>query len=58
MRFEQNPKRCYLCCKAFSRAVKPIPVVGGTCAPGYICPTCYSKLLGRDKQESTRKADA
>lgn len=58
MRFEQNPKRCYLCCKVFSRAVKPIPVVGGACTPGCICPTCYAKLLGQDKQESTRKADA
>ncbi len=51
MKFEQNPKRCYLCCKPFSQAVKPIPVIGGSCAPGYICPTCYSKLLRRDEQE-------
>lgn len=51
MKFEQNPKRCYLCCKAFSQAVKPIPVIGGKCSPGYICPTCYSKLFRRDKQE-------
>lgn len=58
MQFEQSPKRCYLCCKEFCGAVKPIPVVGGMCAPGYICPACYSKLLERDEQESTRKADA
>ena len=46
MKFEQNPKRCYMCSKAFSQAVKPIPVIGGKCAPGY-----YSKLFRKDKQE-------
>ena len=45
MKFEQNPKRCYLCCKPFSQAVKPISVIGGKCAPGYICPACYAELL-------------
>lgn len=50
MKFEQNPKHCYLCCKAFSQAVKPIPVIGGICAPGYICPTCYNKLFRRDNK--------
>lgn len=51
MKFEQNPKRCYMCSKAFSQAIKPIPVIGGKCTPGYICPTCYDKLFRRDKQE-------
>lgn len=51
MKFEQNPKRCYMCSKAFSQAVKPSPVISGKCTPGYICPTCYSKLFRRDKQE-------
>ncbi len=50
MKFEQNPKRCYLCCKAFSQAVKPIPVIGGKCAPGYVYPTCYNKLFRRDNK--------
>lgn len=45
MKFERFPKRCYLCGKPFSQAAKAIPVIGGKCAPGYICPACYAKLF-------------
>lgn len=54
MKFEQNPKRCYMCSKAFSQAVKPIPVIGGKCAPGYVCPTCYNKLFRRDNKNDQK----
>ena len=49
MKFESSPKRCYMCCKPFSKTVKPIPVIGGNCTLGYICPACYGKLLKINK---------
>lgn len=45
MEFEENPRRCYLCGRAFMETIKPIPIIAGTCAPGYVCPNCHSKLL-------------
>lgn len=50
MKFEENPKRCYMCQTIFSNTVKPIPVIGGSSAAGYICPTCYVKLFGVSKR--------
>lgn len=46
MKFEQNPKRCYMCSKAFSQAIKPIPVIGGKCTPGYIAQLAMINYLG------------
>ena len=52
MKFEQSPKRCYMCGKPFSSEVRAIPVVGGNCAPGYVCLTCYARLfVGEGKGE-------
>ena len=45
MKWEQKPKHCYMCSKPFSKTLKPIPVIGGKCAPGYICPVCYGNLF-------------
>lgn len=45
MKFEENPKRCYMCQTNFSKTVKPIPVIGGSNAAGYVCSTCYVKLF-------------
>ena len=45
MKFESLPKRCYMCCKPFSQDNKPILVIGGKCAPGYICKTCYTQIF-------------
>ena len=51
MKWEKNPKRCYMCSKLFSKTIRPIPVKGGNCAPGYICPVCYTELFKRVKNE-------
>ena len=45
MKFGSLPKRCYMCCKPFSQDIKPIPVIGGKCVPGYICKTCYTQIF-------------
>ena len=50
MKFEKNPKRCYMCQTIFSNTVKPIPVIGGSSAAGYVCSTCYVKLFGASKR--------
>ena len=50
MKFEENPKRCYMCQTIFSKTVKPIPVIGGSSAAGYVCSTCYVKLFGASKR--------
>lgn len=45
MKFESSPKRCYMCSKPFSQTNKPIPIIGGKCAPGWICLDCYTKIF-------------
>ena len=50
MKFEENPKRCYMCQTIFSNTVKAIPVIGGSSAAGYICLNCYVKLFGASKR--------
>lgn len=57
MKFEQNPKRCYMCSKAFSQAIKPIPVIGGKCTPGYIAQLAMINYLGgiNKNDEKTRE---
>ena len=49
-------KRCYMCCKPFAQGVKAVPVMGGGCAIGYICPACYTKFLGMPRREDKAKA--
>lgn len=55
MKFENNPKRCYMCCKAFSQSVKPISVIGGKGTPGYICMDCYKTLFKKRKSQEVRQ---
>ena len=54
MKWEKNPKRCYICSKLFSKTIRPIPVIGRNCAPGYICPDCYTELFKRVKKRKRR----
>lgn len=54
MKFENNPKRCNLCCKAFSQSVKPIPVIAGSGVSGYVCPACYDVLFKKRKLQEAR----
>ena len=54
MKWEKNPKRCYMCSKLFSKTIRPIPVKGGNCAPGYICLACYTELFKRVKTREER----
>ena len=48
VKFSGKPKRCYMCCGVFAESDKPLAVLGGTTAPGYICPSCYAKLFKKN----------